>query len=73
MASEICPDNVGKQVWPELLGAAAEVAVETIRRENPNVKVIIIDEGTSTITVILCDTVRVWVERGIVVMVPAVG
>ncbi|KAK9152167.1 hypothetical protein Syun_010478 [Stephania yunnanensis] len=73
MASEDCPDNVGKQAWPELLGARVAVAVAKIRRENPNVKIDVTEEGSITLPAIFCDRVKVWVRRGTVTRVPVVG
>ncbi|KAK9133757.1 hypothetical protein Scep_013285 [Stephania cephalantha] len=76
MASDRCPNNVGKQAWPEVLGAQVAVAVATIRRQNPNVKIDVRDEATAnnpSLPAIFCDRITVWVSRGIVTRVPVVG
>ncbi|KAK9152161.1 hypothetical protein Syun_010470 [Stephania yunnanensis] len=73
MASGFCPGNVGKQAWPELLGAQVSVAVARIYRENSNVRPIVVPEGLSVTEDIRCDRVRVWVEGRIVSRVPIVG
>ncbi|KAK9133753.1 hypothetical protein Scep_013281 [Stephania cephalantha] len=65
--------NVGKQAWPELLGAQVSVAVATIYRENSNVRPIVVPEGSGVTKDIRCDRVRVWVEGRIVSRVPIVG
>ncbi|KAK9133760.1 hypothetical protein Scep_013288 [Stephania cephalantha] len=63
----------GKQAWPELLGAQASVAVATIRRENRNVRPVVVQEGSFVTPDIRCDRVRVWVRGSIVSRVPVVG
>ncbi|XP_021911163.1 proteinase inhibitor-like [Carica papaya] len=56
MASEC----LGKNSWPELVGKNGDEAVETIKRENPNVlEAIVLLEGTSVIKNFSCN--RVWV------------
>ncbi|KAK9152172.1 hypothetical protein Syun_010481 [Stephania yunnanensis] len=72
MASELCP-GAGKQVWPELLGAQASVAVATIRRENANVRPVVIPEGSFVTADFRCDRVRVWVKGSTVSRVPGIG
>ncbi|KAL6194843.1 hypothetical protein ACLB2K_035918 [Fragaria x ananassa] len=67
---------VGKEDWPELLGAEGTVAKETIERENSTVKAEIVLEGTIVPAdlVRVCDRVRVWVDTcGIVTRVPTIG
>ncbi|KAK9156097.1 hypothetical protein Sjap_003577 [Stephania japonica] len=76
MASDRCPNNVGKQAWPELLGAQVAVAVATIRREKPNVIINVRDEATAndpSLPAIFCDRITVWVRQGIVTRVPVIG
>ncbi|KAK9152165.1 hypothetical protein Syun_010474 [Stephania yunnanensis] len=76
MASDRCPNNVGKQAWPELLGARVAVAVATIPRQNPNVRIDVRDEATAnnpSLPAIFCDRITVWVRGGIVSRVPVIG
>ena len=66
---------VGKNSWPELVGARGEDAVATIKRENSSIDFpIILLDGTPVIHDHLCNRVWVWVNTsGIVVRVPTVG
>ncbi|KAL0435642.1 UNVERIFIED_CONTAM: Inhibitor of trypsin and hageman factor [Sesamum radiatum] len=68
-----CP-NAGKSSWPELLGAAGEVAVGVIATENPKVSVTTVKEGIMVTADFRCDRVRVWVDKyGRVKLVPHIG
>ncbi|KAF5193070.1 Protease inhibitor hpi [Thalictrum thalictroides] len=68
-----CSD-MGKEMWPELLGVHGEVAAAKIRRENRNIVVAIIQEGMYVTMDFRCDRVRIWVDkRGIVKQVPRLG
>ncbi|GMN24135.1 hypothetical protein TIFTF001_040540 [Ficus carica] len=51
--------RVGKNSWPELVGANGKEAEEQIERENRNVDAIVVREGTGVDEVFRCD--RVWV------------
>lgn len=65
---------VGKNSWPELLGAKGEDAAKKIEKENHNVDAIVILEGTPVTKDFRCDRVRVWVNTsGIVIEVPRIG
>ncbi|XP_019051913.1 PREDICTED: inhibitor of trypsin and hageman factor-like [Nelumbo nucifera] len=73
MASEICRD-VGKSMWPELVGMNGEVAAAIIANENPKVRVGIIPEGRMVTMDYRCDRVRIWVDQyGSVKQVPKIG
>ncbi|BBN68560.1 Serine protease inhibitor, potato inhibitor I-type family protein [Prunus dulcis] len=67
-----CPLQAGKRSWPELVGETGEAAAVKIERENPNVRAIILVEGTPSPTKDLnCDKVRVWIDQnGVVTRVP---
>ncbi|KAI3893174.1 hypothetical protein MKX03_020199 [Papaver bracteatum] len=69
-----CVDEV-KTEWPELVGELGDVAKETIERENPGLRqVVIVLEGSITDMAIIPDRVRVWVdERNVVTRVPKTG
>ncbi|CBI25417.3 hypothetical protein AAG906_008389 [Vitis piasezkii] len=70
------PHCFGKQAWPELLGEKAEVAKETIERENPSVRARFIKQGHYRTMDYRCDRVWVWTtegQTGVVVEVPKVG
>ncbi|KAF9608940.1 hypothetical protein IFM89_012108 [Coptis chinensis] len=68
-----CSD-MGKQMWPEMLGIRGEVAAARIRRQSPYVQVVIISEGVYVPMDFRCDRVRVWVDgRGIVKQVPRIA
>ncbi|KAK6923325.1 Proteinase inhibitor I13, potato inhibitor I [Dillenia turbinata] len=58
------PRCTGKLVWPELLGAKAEVAKEVIERENPNVTVRMVKEGSYVTHDYRCDRVWLWTTQG---------
>ncbi|KAF8401830.1 hypothetical protein HHK36_012776 [Tetracentron sinense] len=67
---------LGKQAWPELLGAKAEVAKATIERENHLVKALLVKKGYYVTHDFRCDRVWVWTnefQSGTVVEVPRVG
>ncbi|KAL8148821.1 hypothetical protein AgCh_005987 [Apium graveolens] len=67
--------GIRKSSWPELLGVYGKVAAAIISRNNPNLGVQIIKEGTVVSAQdYRCDRVRVWVNNfGIVTLVPRVG
>jgi hypothetical protein len=58
-----------------LVGAYGQIAATTIERENPNVKAVIVEEGSMVTQEIDCDRVRVWVSKrdGTVIQVPGIG
>ncbi|KAI5315656.1 hypothetical protein L3X38_044832 [Prunus dulcis] len=68
------PRVAGKRSWPELVGEIGEAAAVKIERENPNVRAIILVEGTPSPTKDLnCDKVWVWMDpKGVVTRVPRV-
>ncbi|XP_022975284.1 inhibitor of trypsin and hageman factor [Cucurbita maxima] len=66
-----CP---GKSSWPHLVGVGGSVAKAIIERENPNVKAVILEEGTPVTKDFRCNRVRIWVnKRGLVVSPPRIG
>ncbi|PQQ17530.1 hypothetical protein Pyn_26181 [Prunus yedoensis var. nudiflora] len=70
-----CIPRVGvKRSWPELVGEIWEAAAVKIERENPNVRAIIVVEGTPTPTKDLkCARVWVWIDpNGVVTRAPSV-
>ncbi|KAF5193036.1 Proteinase inhibitor i13 [Thalictrum thalictroides] len=70
----VCTGDLGKEIWPELLGVRGEVAVKVINKENPKLSVVIIEEGMMVTMEIDCERVRVWVDKnGIVNVVPRIG
>ncbi|KAI3959424.1 hypothetical protein MKW98_019014 [Papaver atlanticum] len=70
----ICDDEV-KTEWPELAGKLGDTAKETIEKENPDLReVVILLVGTVIDMAYMTDRVRVWVdESNTVVLVPKVG
>ncbi|KAG8389246.1 hypothetical protein BUALT_Bualt02G0208900 [Buddleja alternifolia] len=66
--------RVGKNSWPELVGANGEEAATVIERENRNVNAIVLKDGTIVTADFRCDRVWVWVnDYGVVIRVPRVG
>ncbi|KAI5680126.1 hypothetical protein M9H77_01353 [Catharanthus roseus] len=66
-----CP---GKGSWPELVGERGEAAAAVVERENPNVRAIVLKDGTPVTRDFRCDRVWVWVNKErIVVRPPRVG
>ncbi|RZC49513.1 hypothetical protein C5167_017935 [Papaver somniferum] len=67
--------NEVKTEWPELVGKLGDDAKETIEREDPGLRqVVIVLEGSIIDMAIIPDRVRVWVdERNIVTRVPKTG
>ncbi|EOY10341.1 hypothetical protein QUC31_010054 [Theobroma cacao] len=64
----------GKQSWPELVGEKGDVAAAKIEKENPNVKAVVLLEGTPTDRMFDITRVRVFVnEEGMVTQVPRTG
>lgn len=65
---------VGKNSWPELVGANGQEAEKQIEKENKNVDAIIVHEGDSVTTDYRCDRVWVWInDYNIVTRVPIIG
>ena len=65
---------VGKNSWPELVGANGQEAARTIEKENKNVDARVVREGTIVPLDFRCDRVWVWVnDNNIVTRVPIVG
>ena len=63
-----------KGSWPALVGLPAEGAVETIKRENPLLKIFVLKEGTPVTRDFRRDRIRIWVdEEGKVVRSPQIG
>ncbi|MCL7026211.1 hypothetical protein MKW94_028610 [Papaver nudicaule] len=69
-----CDDQVKTQ-WPELVGKLGDTAKETIEKENPGLRqVVIVLDGSATDKAYFEDRVRVWVnESNVVIRVPKVG
>ncbi|KAH7522167.1 hypothetical protein FEM48_Zijuj07G0109500 [Ziziphus jujuba var. spinosa] len=60
--------------WPELLGKQGQVAEVTIKKENPYLDAIIVEEGFVVPLDYHEDRVWIWVnKRGIVIKVPLIG
>ncbi|KAI3991870.1 hypothetical protein MKX01_012815 [Papaver californicum] len=74
MDSTTCDDQA-KTEWPELVGKLGDFAKETIEKENPSLRqVVIVLEGSITDMAIILDRVRVWVDEcNVVTRVPKVG
>ncbi|KAK2647210.1 hypothetical protein Ddye_022405 [Dipteronia dyeriana] len=70
-----CRDNEGRKAsWPELVGSRGVDVTSTIERENPNVSVVIVLEGTQVSEEFSCIRVRVWVNtNGIILEIPTIG
>ncbi|PRQ36376.1 putative proteinase inhibitor I13, potato inhibitor I [Rosa chinensis] len=65
---------VGKDSWPELVGAKVTEAEAKIESENDLVKVVIVKEGSYVTHDFRCNRVRVWVDKhGTVTRVPTSG
>ncbi|XVF42741.1 hypothetical protein PTKIN_Ptkin01aG0388300 [Pterospermum kingtungense] len=65
----VSPGQVpGKQSWPELVGEKKEVAVATIEKENPYVKVVVLPENAPMDRMYNPTRVRVWVDKNGVVL-----
>ncbi|KAL3517664.1 hypothetical protein ACH5RR_020253 [Cinchona calisaya] len=72
MAHSNCPP--GKTSWPELMRANGYAAALIIGRENPHVRVIVMDCGLPWTKDFFCDRVRIAVNKdGIVTQTPSVG
>ncbi|PRQ36383.1 putative proteinase inhibitor I13, potato inhibitor I [Rosa chinensis] len=54
---------VGKDSWPELVGAKATKTEAKIESENDLVKVVMVKEGSYVIDDFRCNRVRVWVDK----------
>lgn len=69
-----CNVTGGKRSWPELVGEIGQAAAVKIERENPNVRAIVVVEGTPTPTKeVKCDRVWVWIDpNGAVTRAPSV-
>ncbi|XP_057519734.1 inhibitor of trypsin and hageman factor-like [Amaranthus tricolor] len=64
----------GKSEWPELVGENGQIAATIIERENPNVKAIVLPDGTAVIENFSCKRVWVWVDSDeLVVRPPLIG
>ncbi|XP_021282806.1 oxygen-evolving enhancer protein 2, chloroplastic-like [Herrania umbratica] len=64
----------GKQSWPELVGEKGKVAAATIEKENPNVKAVLLLEGSPADLMFNPSRVRVVVNgKGVVTQVPRIG
>ncbi|KAI3924514.1 hypothetical protein MKW92_016651 [Papaver armeniacum] len=70
-----CDAHEVKTQWPELVGKLGDAAKETIEKENPGLRqVVIVLEGSATDKAYFTDRVRVWVdEANVVIRVPKVG
>ncbi|CAA6658956.1 unnamed protein product [Spirodela intermedia] len=65
---------VGKESWPELLGAEGSAAAAIIEKENPHVDAIVLHKDAITTMEYRCDRVRVRVDDyGIVAKTPRIG
>ncbi|XVF42746.1 hypothetical protein PTKIN_Ptkin01aG0388800 [Pterospermum kingtungense] len=67
LAAFVSPAS-GKQSWPELVGEKKEVAVATIEKENPYVKVVVLPANAPTDKMYNPARVRVWVDKNGVVL-----
>jgi hypothetical protein len=66
-------DNT-KTAWPEVKGLPAEAAKHKILADRPDVKVVVVREGSAVTTDFNIKRVRVFVDStGIVAKVPKVG
>ncbi|KAK1297735.1 hypothetical protein QJS10_CPB15g02002 [Acorus calamus] len=67
-------DCKGKTEWPELVGVKGDVAVTTIKAENPSLDVFTVKKGSIVTADYRSDRVRVWVDEcGVVYEVPRIG
>ncbi|KAK1297733.1 hypothetical protein QJS10_CPB15g02000 [Acorus calamus] len=67
-------DCKGKTEWPELVGVKGDVAVATIKAENPSLDVFTIKKGTIITKEFRSDRIRVWVDEcGVVYEAPHIG
>ncbi|KAK1270546.1 hypothetical protein QJS04_geneDACA013102 [Acorus gramineus] len=63
-----------KTRWPELVGVKGNIAVATIKAENPSLNVFTIKKGTIITAEYRSDRVRVWVDGcGVVYVAPHIG
>ncbi|KAI3845695.1 hypothetical protein MKX03_006675 [Papaver bracteatum] len=70
-----CDDHEVKTEWPELVRKLGDTAKETIEKENPGLReVVIVLEGSAIDEAYFTDRVRVWVDgTNVVIRVPKVG
>ncbi|EEF41424.1 Proteinase inhibitor, putative [Ricinus communis] len=69
--SNVC---LGKDSWPELVGAKGDDAAATVEKENKHVHAIVLKEGTPVTRDFRCNRVWVWVdENGVVTRAPKTG
>ncbi|EEF41423.1 proteinase inhibitor [Ricinus communis] len=67
-------DCLGKNSWPELVGANGDEAAAAIEKENKYVDAIVLKEGTPVTKDFRCSRVWVWVdENGVVTRTPTIG
>ncbi|KZV24795.1 inhibitor of trypsin and hageman factor-like [Dorcoceras hygrometricum] len=74
-ASQRCRSVQARKLsWPELVGKDGHAAAEVVERENPNVRAIVLKDGTPVTKDFRCDRVWVWVnDKNRVVRPPTVG
>ncbi|GMI66468.1 hypothetical protein like AT2G38870 [Hibiscus trionum] len=67
-------ETPAKKSWPELVGTKGESAKETIEKENSDLNVVVLQDGSATTKDLRPDRVRVFVdENGLVVRAPIIG
>ena len=56
------------------MGVQGEVAEQTVQKENPSVKAVMVAEGSFVTQEFRHDRVRIWVDKqGLVTRVPKIG
>ncbi|KAL4363857.1 hypothetical protein GQ457_04G027470 [Hibiscus cannabinus] len=67
-------ETPAKKSWPELVGTKGESAKETIHKENSDLNVLVLKDGSATTRDFRPNRVRVFVdENGLVVRAPTIG